>query len=487
MSREYNPIINSLKKETTFINDVKKASVKFFEKGKLETLYQSDNREVKAYRDDKENLIYVFDKNKNKLTINVEKIYDFNKDSSIKEILHWQYKEDKKNKGVLRDDLYMSQILDFNIEESAVLSLKADDDLTFLEKITNIKIDSISELMAAIKLGKKGVNNSSSLISCSTDMADLQAYTDLLHEKAYNHTKYSNEFFHNLTIDAFSQYQKFIPDWVIGMNGMIDACDNEKHTTYDTAFEYNDLDNHVWIEDKNTLVVTSQNVGFYFKLEDSNNFTVYFLQKEYRDVEEEIKRINNSLNDGTIHPLKDVALTVKNGTITSLNYSLMYCFELDMQFSVQAMKDEGIFNHKYPVDITSYEYQKNYYYHKFGMNEFNFIAQAMMTLGGGFDYDKKNGIFVDSSVKYIPNLPVAEDTRNETITKFSYFYPKEISYLNKDWLNALKYAVEVLKRDNPTPVVMKSKDKEKEFKEAITTYEKIIEKLESKKNKKNLK
>lgn len=99
MSREYNPIINSLKKETTFIDDVKKASVKFFEKGKLETLYQSDNREVKAYRDDNENLIYVFDKNKNKLTINFEEIYDFNKDSSIKEILHWQYKEDRENKG----------------------------------------------------------------------------------------------------------------------------------------------------------------------------------------------------------------------------------------------------------------------------------------------------------------------------------------------------------------------------------------------------
>lgn len=479
MSREYNPIINSLKKETTFIDDVKKASVKFFEKGKLETLYKSDTREIKAYRDDNENLIYVFDKNKNKLTINFEEIYDFNKDGSIKEILHWQYKEDKENKGELRDDLYMSQILDFNIEESAVLSLKTDDDLTFLEKVTNIKIDSISELMAAIKLGKKGLNSSTPLISCSTDMADLQAYTDLLHEKAYNNIKYSNEFFHNLTIDAFSQYQQFIPDWVIGMNGMIDACDNEKHTTYDTAFEYNDLDNHVWIEDKSTLVVTSQNVGFYFKLEDSNNFTVYFLRKEYKDVEKEIERINKSLSDGTIHPLKDVALTVKNGTITSLNYSLMYCFELDMQFSVQAMKDEGIFNHKYPVDITSYEYQKNYYYHKFGMNEFNFIAQAMMTLGGGFDYDKKKGIFVDSSVKYIPNLPVAEDTRNETITNFSYFYPKKISYLNKDWLDALKYAVHVLKTDNPTPKVFEGDNKDEAIEKAIKTYEKIIKKLDN--------
>lgn len=69
-----------------------------------------------------------------------------------------------------------------------------------------------------------------------------------------------------------------------------------------------------------------------------------------------------------------------------------------------------------------------------------------MTLGCGFDYDKNLGNFVDTRVKYIPNLPQSPNTRHEKITNFNYLYPKTISYLNADWLDGLKYAVEVLKK-----------------------------------------
>lgn len=75
-----------------------------------------------------------------------------------------------------------------------------------------------------------------------------------------------------------------------------------------------------------------------------------------------------------IKELKDVALKVENGKIINLNYSLMYCFELDMQFSVTAMKERWIFKKEYPVDITSYQYQKDYYAHKYKLSEFAFIS-----------------------------------------------------------------------------------------------------------------
>lgn len=46
----------------------------------------------------------------------------------------------------------------------------------------------------------------------------------------------------------------------------------------------------------------------------------------------------------------------------------MYCFELDMKYSVKAMKEDGVLQVEYPVDITSYEYQRDYYHHRFGLS-----------------------------------------------------------------------------------------------------------------------
>ena len=82
----------------------------------------------------------------------------------------------------------------------------------------------------------------------------------------------------------------------------------------------------------------------------------------------------------------------------------MECLELDIDYSKRAMINEKVLEINYPVDITSYEYQKNYYHHCYGLNEFEFIAQAMMTLGGGFDYDRNKGAFIrKQSEKPLPS------------------------------------------------------------------------------------
>ncbi len=53
--------------------------------------------------------VYLFDKKENQITVNVVQIHSYNKDSSIKEILYWQYKE--KN-GKVEDDLHMQTIIE---------------------------------------------------------------------------------------------------------------------------------------------------------------------------------------------------------------------------------------------------------------------------------------------------------------------------------------------------------------------------------------
>lgn len=505
MSRESNPVSEAVSNKTQFVSEVNNATKKFFENDNFEILHSSKNREIKAYRDDKNMVIYVLDKQKDKIIVTVDDIYDFNQEKDIKGILHWQYKD---TQGQIKDDLYMHTVIECSLKEAKKPKQKEKLPKTeeeFEDSLRNKMNESkvgeeteglIQHFMNTIKnaFGEKFISNQRFIdiyfnaqnpVTCTSDVGTLQQYTQLLHDKGYLAEVQPEEFFINLNERAIPQYQKMLADWTIGMNGMIKACKENNYRDYEKAFEFNDLDNHVWVKD-DKLVVTSQNVGFYFHIKDENNFNVYLLEKEYKDVEEEMERIDNALKNEAINNVKDIVLKVENGQITQLNYSLMHCFELDMEYSVKAMKQEGILTIQYPVDITSYEYQKDYYAHRFGITEFEFVAQAMMTIGGGFDYSKEEGNFIDDSVKYIPNLPKAPDTRNETFTNFNYLYPKKISHLNADWLDGLKYAVEVLKRDKPTPVAFEGDNVEDALEKAIKYYDIKISKLEKSKNKPNI-
>lgn len=490
MSREYNPISEALGKESKFLEEVKIATQRFFDNSDLEVLHKSKNREIKAYRDMENMVVYVMDKKDKKITINIEDIHEWNKDSSTKEIIYWQYKE---NQGKVEEDLHMHTVIQCDLTEvkktdgkKAQYDTEKDFEDLFLSKAkTEEEKETFTKIISMIKtvFGEKFLSNKEFArsflkddfqnIVCTKDVGTIQQYTELLNQKGYLSEVYHDNFFTSLNKKGIPKYQQMLADWVIGMNGMVKACGENKHTSSKKAFEFNDLDNHVWTE-KGNLVLTNQNIGFYFKVKDDNNFVVYFL-----DEDKSPNKIDKKLKEGTIKELKDVALKVENGEIVNLNYSLMYSFELDMEFSVKAMKEEGIFKTEYPVDITSYQYQKDYYAHRYGLSEFEFVAQAMMTLGGGFKYDKEKGNFIDDGVKYIPNLPKAKNTRNKTFKQFNYLYPKKISYLNADWLDGLKYAVEVLKRDMPKPVAFEGDDEQDALKKAIKYYEVKIAKLEN--------
>ena len=82
------------------------------------------------------------------------------------------------------------------------------------------------------------------------------------------------EFFKGLTVEAFKDYQPKLADWIIGMNSMLKSCEENKFTSYKKAYEFNDSDNHVWTKN-GKLVVSSQNLGFYFHIQDDNNFKIY--------------------------------------------------------------------------------------------------------------------------------------------------------------------------------------------------------------------
>lgn len=483
--RDRNYIAEALNKNNDFIAEMDKATTKMFNDVGCEELFKNKKREIKAYRDDENAVIYLFDKKDNKIEVLIEEIHSFNKKGSIKEIIHW----DIIARGNKVEELHKPKVIVCDYDRKAMNKEITEE--VFEEQMLNGKSEEESKtLMSFISnikkvFGEKYLNNSEFLnaflksgVECTSDVGTIQQYCQLLSDKGYM-KNIDKEFFKGLTVEAFKDYQPKLADWIIGMNSMLKSCEENKFTSYKKAYEFNDLDNHVWTKN-GKLVVSSQNLGFYFHIQDDNNFKIYTLFKEYESEDKEISRIEKAISSGTINELKDVFMEVKDGQITALNDAYMYCFELDMKYSVKAMKEDGVLKVEYPVDITSYEYQRDYYHHRFGLNEFEFIAQAMMTLGGGFEYDKEKGIFVDDSITYIPNLPKAPNTRDVKIEKFTYLSPKSISYLNKDWLDATKFAVEVLKRDNPKPIVYYNADNEQDaINKAIKYYELKIGKLEN--------
>ncbi len=132
----------------------------------------------------------------------------------------------------------------------------------------------------------------------------------------------------------------------------------------------------------------------------------------------------------------------------------------------------------FDVDIRSYAYLRDYYYTEYGYDEFQFLTQTFLTLGGGFDYDEDKGIFYDSDVSYLTDLKQDPNKRDGVKTSFNYCYPKEdLDYTNlsDEWLDGLIYMVHVLKTDKPTPFVYAD-----QFDEAVSFFENVISELQKK-------
>ena len=73
MSREYNPISNALSKETQFLEEVNAATARFFDNSDLEVLHKTKGREIKAYRDLENMIVYIMDKQDKKIIVNIER------------------------------------------------------------------------------------------------------------------------------------------------------------------------------------------------------------------------------------------------------------------------------------------------------------------------------------------------------------------------------------------------------------------------------
>lgn len=275
-----------------------------------------------------------------------------------------------------------------------------------------------------------------------------------------------------------------VSDFFISLKYMQKVADKNNFDA-DNAFEFNDLDNHMW-KASNGIVVDDQNLGFYCVINDQD-MTIYAWDqgnnniKKHTDLDSLLADIENENTNLIDH----VALKVENGKVIFVDNAMIYNLDSDIKFTKNALEEEGYGQPEYPVDLYSFNYQLAYYQQNYGYDEFKFMDQALLTLGSGFQYDKENGRFYDSDIEYDANITQYKVQPKTKKVESIYGEPQNFTNLDNDWSAAIARMIHILKTDRPLPIIANT-DKEKNDKldEIIQLYEKGLEKLNKKATKK---
>lgn len=468
-----------LKNKFNFLEDMYQSIEGLFNHPKSEEIY--DNKEdydlqiVKAYRSENNDFLYLIEKTNFGFRLYFDEIHDFQKEKTIKEILHWDNLPTESKKK----EIYSIKVI--AIPNNPTEAFKTVNE-TYMNEVYE-KVQGFynkSEKKESIEMTNQEKEDLAHKIlmiggvtvfySTTNNVEELKNFMD------YTNKVYDDSFYIDLIKEDCKSNNTSLFDQQIKIKNLIEVCKNNNYTSLDKAYEFNDLDNHVWIDDKNNLLISDQNIYFYIKLNDEKNYTIYMGFKDLVTFDE----FKNNIENNNISKFKDVFLEVTNNQTTYINQCYNECFTLDLDFSVEAMERDELMEINYPEDIYSYEYQKNYIMNKYNYSEFEFIVQAMMTTGGGFEYDENNGSFYTTSVKYEEDLKEAKNDRDVPVKEMTYLNPKVFNYLNNDWKDALEYAVEVLKRDRPTPVVYTGDNVDDALDKAIKFFELKLNKLKTK-------
>jgi hypothetical protein len=258
---------------------------------------------------------------------------------------------------------------------------------------------------------------------------------------------------------------------------MFDVAEKEKFNSKN-KFTFNDLDNHLWKHEKG-IAFDSQNFGFYCVMKDQD-VTIYAWDQGGNNCKPctSISKLTKDIKAGNTNLIDHVALKVENGKVTFVDNAMIYSLDLDIIFTKNALVEDGFGEPTYPVDIKSFDYQLAYYQKRYNYSEFQFMNQAMLTLGGGFGYDRESGRFYDDSVRYDASLGAYQPEEKEEKATGIYGAPKGFTKLDKDWTAAVGRFIEKLKKDRPEPIMGDTKkEKAKILDDIIKQYEKDLAKL----------
>jgi hypothetical protein len=340
-----------------YIFEVTKASEKLFDSID-EVFFQGKNREVKILRREDNTCIYVLDKQDKNLNVYWEKIEDFQDDSTSEELLHYTNLRLQECENGLKDDddgklhlvtIHGSKRSEF-LKQIGNGTFQEEKKPTELEKeIERVRklgandefINKFFSKLILAEQDPKFIKDSQYNFDCSDQPAILRDYLNVLNKKGFLNTTYDEKFFKDLNKEGYSKRDQYLPSHWKSINYFIDVSTSNNLLSYSQRFIYNDGDNSIHMHNDH-LVVSDQTCGYYFDIKDKDNYKVYFLEKEYKGLENEIKRIEKSLESNTIDYLKDITLEVSNGKTVYQNDMFMHILDLCFTYTPDAMKEEGL-------------------------------------------------------------------------------------------------------------------------------------------------
>lgn len=471
-------IQNAINKEKSFRDDMISSLYTLFDKSLMTNLYSDEIREVKYF--DTTDFIYVLEK--------------LNKGNAIKAYMVCHKQDDK--------DETVEYLLSYGLSN---LKAKENKIYGFPLVISNQRTthnffsDEMINLMETFvnKLEQEGKDSADveKMLENFTEMKKQETSKDV--EVCYYLYKlvclnkflntmtgmklYSDDFFKELMVEAKNEASKHLEDIKVKRAFFQSICKKEKFTR-EQPFTFNDLDNHVWMED-DVLVLDDQGCTLFF-VGDKDNFTVYYLETIHIEESKEEARFKAALKNNSVDFFKHAILVVKDGEVEYADGGLpMNVFLSDIESSSYVMVEEGLGSPDYKTDITDYDYQRKYFFTKYKTKENDFIFHTFLLIGEGQSYNQETGNICYRDVSYIEDLETEKGIDNKFDDKVytlsgAKFMLDKITYLNTEWLNAFEKLVKIF-NENEVLSQAFNNDKERQKNEYTSMVKYLNKKLKA--------
>lgn len=316
----------------------------------------------------------------------------------------------------------------------------------------------------------------------------LRDFLDFAYEQKLISQTMPNGVYEQLSIDMAKEISRDTNNFNIKLP-YLQSIAFDKGYSKKNKFTFNDSDNHFWASTYNqAFCFDSQNFG-YLCVPENNGWTVYAYSSEgYAHFNKESDLIL-AIKNNQIDKVRDIALIIEDGKIVfATGHANGFNFYLN--FTAQTMQEETGSAIEYPVDINSYDYQLRWHASHYNINETEFLAQALLTLGGGFDIDSQGRLFSDDVI-YEPDtlnfVMPANPKKQDTINYCETSKLRELrsgGIVHPDWFDGMKKLVAVLENDCPN--VIATRDAKKDVEKAIKELHKTIDFFVKKSNTLNM-
>ena len=228
-------------------------------------------------------------------------------------------------------------------------------------------------------------------------------------------------------------------------------------------FEFNDLDNHVWLQN-DKICFSSQNFVFVASKsnEDWNVYITPTYEKSFKNLLS-IKSLISKINDNSINDIENTAIKIIDGKVVFTDYSMTSIFMGELSYNLDALEEEEIINKEIPpgfkllspneyITRSIISYPTLYLKYDFEQSKMAVLGHMFNTIGSGthdfintitgkpLDFNTIKDFFGDIAVyqyqkngksKLITNL-------NDEDENFVYPIEKDINYFHNPYPNFQK-------------------------------------------------